>query len=83
VLLGLFCARGNGRQLKCYLCKRLTYEKGRFVGGGVASRHADQHEQPGVGVRESKAAKGGGRAGGTSNGDEKRVLREAHLDTPS
>lgn len=72
MLLSLSCARGNGSQLKCDLCKRLTYEKGRFVGGGgVASRHADQHEQPGVGVRESKAAKGGGRAGGTSNGDEK------------
>jgi len=38
---------------------------------GVASRHADQHEQPGVGVRKSKAVKRGGRAGGVSNGDEK------------
>jgi hypothetical protein len=35
-----------------------------------ASRHADQHGQPGVDVPESRAMEGGRRAGGASDGDE-------------
>ena len=37
----------------------------------IESFHADQHGQPGVDVQESRAAEGGGRAGGASDGDGK------------
>ncbi|OCK96219.1 putative kinesin [Cenococcum geophilum 1.58] len=40
-----------------------------------------QHGQPGVDVPESGAVEGGGRAGGASDEDEKRVLGEEHPDT--
>ena len=42
----------------------------RMLGAG-ASRHADQHGQPGVDVLESRPMEGGRRAGGASDGDEK------------
>jgi Tetratricopeptide repeat len=48
---------------------------------GGASRHADQHGQPGVDVQESRAVEGGRRAGGASDEDEKEGAWEEHPDT--
>jgi hypothetical protein len=39
--------------------------------GPGASRHADEHSQPGVDIPESRTMEGGRRAGGASDGDEK------------
>ena len=52
----------------------------RMLGAG-ASRHADQHGQPGVDVLESRPVEGGRKAGGAGDGDEKRKLGQEHPDT--
>ncbi len=44
--------------------------------GSRASRHADQHGQPGINTMESRTVDGGGKAGGASNGNEFKSVKD-------
>ena len=73
--------RNQGRWKEAEKLEVQVMETSKRMLGAGASRHADQHGQPGVDVLESRPVGGGREAGGAGDGDEQEVLGEEHPDT--
>ena len=73
--------RNQGRWKEAEELEVQVMETRKRVLGAGASRHADQHGQPGVDVLESRTMEGGRRAGGASDGDEKEGAGRRSIQT--